>query len=69
MRNVDRAIFTKLGLGFISLLSLMQLISNHQDVPFGCLIQLYTDFQLIQVGGLPCRPVNISIFFYGNNHL
>ena len=59
--------FTKLGLGFISLLSLTWLISNHQKIPFRCLIQLHTNFQIVPVCSLPCRPVNRSVFVYRNN--
>ena len=56
-------------LGFISLLSRIQLISNHQKASLRCLTQLNTDFQLIPVSSLPCRPVNWSIFVYDNYRL
>ena len=45
-------------LGFISLLSLMRLISNQQKAPLGCLTQLHTDFQPFQ---LAVYPVGWSI--------
>ena len=47
--KIDCAIFTKVGLSFISLSSLMRLISNHQKAPLQCLTQLHTDFHLIPV--------------------
>ena len=59
--------FTKLGLIFISLLSLTRLIFNHHKVSLRCLTQLHTDFQLVPVCDSPIRLVNRLNFVYGNN--
>ena len=67
--KIDHTLFTKVGVGLISLLSLMRLISNHQKAPVQCSIQLHTKFQLIPSNSLPCRRVLSLIFVYVNKHL
>ena len=56
--KINFAFFTKVGVGLISLSSLIRLIFNHQKAPLQCSIQLHTKFQLIPSNGLLCKHVS-----------
>ena len=47
LRKINHTIFTKVGLSFISVLSLTLLIFNHQKALLLCLTYLHTDFQIV----------------------
>ena len=65
--NCAKSIATKVGLSFISLMSLTRLISNYQKALLWCLTQLHANFQLFSQSGLPCRLDRISTLFYAYN--
>ena len=67
--KIDRAFFTKVGVGLISLSSLIRLIFNHQKAPLQCSIQLHTKFQLIPSNGLPCKHVSKVRYLYTRKNL